>query len=192
MTSITGILLHERLLPVLARHADDGTVANMLDLSFATGLDFVSAFFFGISCSTNFLQIDGARKCWLEEYNKSHGKRIALWIQELPCLSKWLVRLGINVIPKSRKAACQELDHWGLKMCDAAEQILLNRSEGEDCQDGTFPAVYHQLKCSIAREINHSDLDTLFNDHPMYRLEIASELLDHLGVSFLPSNWLWC
>lgn len=149
MTSITGILLHDRLLPILAQHADEGTAGNMLDLSFATGLDFVSSFFFGIASSTNFLQDGGTRKRWLEDYNRSHGKRIALWIQELPGLTKWLVRFGIPVIPKSRKAACQELDHWGLKMCDAAEKISLKRSKDEECQGGNFPAVYHQLKFSI-------------------------------------------
>ena len=187
MASITGILLHQRLLPILAQHADDGTAANMLDLSFATGLDFVSAFFFGIANSTNFLQNEGTRKRWLEEYNKSHGKSVALWIQELPDLTKWLARFGIPVIPKSRETACQELDRWGLKMCDAAEQFLLKRSEGEECEAGAFPAAYHQLKCAIARELTHPDLDTLLHEHPQYRLEIASELLDHLGVSSLPT-----
>jgi hypothetical protein len=100
MTSITRILLHERLLPNLTQHADESTAVNMLDLSFATGLDFVSAFSFGIASSTNFLQNQGSRKRWLEEYNKSHGKHTAFRIQELPTLTQWLIRLGISAIPQ--------------------------------------------------------------------------------------------
>ena len=186
MASITGILFHDRLLPILAQHADDGTAVNMLDLSLATGLDFVSAFSFGIASSTNFLHNESGRRRWLEQYNKSHGKHIAFWIQELPTLTKWLTRLGIPIIHSSTKAACQELEHWCLKMCDAAEQVLLSKLGSEEYQDGTFPVAYHQLKSSMARETKHRDLDTLLYDHPSYRLEIASVLLDHLGVYLLP------
>lgn len=190
MTSITGVLLHERLLPILTQHANNDTAVNMLDLCFATGLDFVSTFFFGTASGTNFLQNEGALKRWLEAYNKSHGKDIAKWMQELPNLTKWLTGLGIPVIPESRKAACQELERWALRMCDDAEQILLGRSPGDDNSAGDFPAVYHELKSAIAREIKHPDLGTLFDNCPEYRLEIASELLDHLGMSLLfPSHF---
>lgn len=121
MRSISATLLYKRLLPFLTECAKNSTAVEVLELNYAAGIDFVSAFFFGLSCSTNFLQEEEKRKRWLDAYLKSRPHEYMIWLEELPNLTAWLVKIGINIGPKWRVEASQELETWCLDMCDAAE-----------------------------------------------------------------------
>lgn len=176
MDSITTTLLYKRLLPFLTDCAQNDTAVDVLEMSFASGLDFVSAFFFGTSCSTNFIQNEEKRKRWLDAYLKAHD--YVFWVQELPVLLAWLAKIGINIIPERTVEANEELDVWCLNMCTAAEKVLLAQQNGEEIISGSLPVVYQQLKVATTKEMKQSDPTPLALE--TQRLEIASELLDHL------------
>ena len=67
-------------------------------MDFAYGLDFVSAFIFGIPRSTNFIENVKVRDFWLAAYLKSHPADYMFWPLELPRLTEWLKKIGISVM----------------------------------------------------------------------------------------------
>lgn len=183
-------LLHGRLLPILAQSAHNELPVNILDLNFAYGLDFVSAYIFGISRSTNFLQQSGIRQHWLTEYRKSHPSEYMVWLQELPNLTYWLRRAAIYVVPKWYTKADEEFDKWALAMVDSTEGALQVTQAEKGFTAGDRPVVYEHLKMAMAEELGTKKpswvVSPLF-DPEQQRLELASECLDHMGMALKPS-----
>jgi hypothetical protein len=184
MRYVTTHILYARLLPLFADYAYKSEAIDILEINSAAGLDFVSAFFFGFSCSTNFLLEKEKRKRWLDAYLKSHSHDSMLWIQELPNLTAWLTKLGVSVVPKSGIEAVNELSAWCLDMCVASDKVLVNLQNGNENPRGDFPEVYHQLKMSMAKEATNQKS---YVSQSEAEIEIASELLDHLGATMLCS-----
>ena len=167
------------MLPIFAKCSLSTESFDILELSFAYGLDRVSAFFFGLSQSTNFIQEERERTHFLEQYLKSHGSRDMFWLQEFPNLTAWLSKIGIDIAPRSRITASHDLEDWCLSLCDAAEKTL---QSGDEIASGNLPIVYQQLKMTIAKEIWLPNVALLPDLPTPQKLELASELLDHLGM----------
>jgi len=70
MTNISKELIFNRLLPLLERAASDGAGIDVLQLGGAIGMDFISAFIFGLDAGTDFLRQIEERKDWLDAYDR--------------------------------------------------------------------------------------------------------------------------
>lgn len=178
--AITSELVQTRFLPMLWTSATCRRPVDMLSVNYAYGLDFVTAFIFGLSRGTNFIQQEDQRRKWLEDYDRSHPHDSMFWLQEQPNLTRWLRNIGIHVVPEGYVDADVEFENWGLQMIDATDAAL-QAGLSEDCAaDGDMPLMYHQLISTTARQ---SGLKDSLPSHlsPEQRREIASECLDHIG-----------
>ena len=173
-------VLLERYMPIICNSVRNGAEFDILELNFAYGLDVVSAFIFGISRSTNFIEDVEARNCWLATYLKSHPAEYMFWLLELPQLTKWLTKFGVSILPKWSTTAHNELDQWALQMVDKAEIEVLGKPAA-DMLPGDCPVLYTQLRLSLAAEQQIQERRENVAPSPLQRLQLASECLDHLG-----------
>lgn len=137
-------------------------------------MDFMSAYQFGLRNSTNFTQDVALRRKTLHEYHCR--KEYEFYHQEVPWLRDAAQWLGMPLVPKFCKAANDHVEAWNAAMCDGADKTL-----DHVATPGDEPVVYRQFKTGLA---NHETKST----HPppqdptTQRLEVASEMLDHLGA----------
>ncbi|KAI9856063.1 MAG: hypothetical protein M1813_009283 [Trichoglossum hirsutum] len=175
LESMTRRILLGRLLPVLQANASARQPTEMLELSYCLCLDLISCFLFGLSSGSNFLENGHSLRPWLEHYENRYCKE-AFWPQELPRLTLLLKTVGIDMLPKQNAESTQYLEDWMLRMCDSADATL-RLAEKEGLQDaGDIPVVYQQLKKATTIEPKREQVDA-----ETKRLEIASELFDHLS-----------
>ena len=85
-------------------------------------------------------------------------------------------KIGIRFVPRFVDAANHEIETWTLGMCDAADRAGSDKNTAR--ADGDLPIVYSKLKASLDQEAKSTG--RLPSD---VRLEVASEMLDHLGKS---------
>ncbi|KAF2400739.1 cytochrome P450 [Trichodelitschia bisporula] len=165
MRSMSVALIYQRFLPLLRHHAESGKYINIYAAFSAITMDFVTGYLFGLDSSSNLTQNMKKRDHFLDLY---HSRRsYNYWPQELPGLTEFFKSLGIRLVPKWVDAANAEIEAWTLEMCDQAAR----HSHSDDKDPGSSPVVYSQLSAT-----KHAN--------PLSRLEIASELLDHLAAGF--------
>ena len=179
VSTVMSILLFQRYMPIVSDSACQGTTFNLLNLNFAYGQDFINAFFFGISRGTNLIQNIDARNRWLDLYLKSHAENLSFWSLELPNITKWFARVGIQIMPEWYVEARRNLDAWALEMVDAAENAIFTQS-AKYMHVGDFPVVYNQLRQALLKEQRGEDMFTNMRPSSQQRLELASECLDHI------------
>ena len=100
LQTLSTIILRERLLPLLQLAAEEGSPINVYDLTAAAGMDFMSAYIFGLTNSTNYISDIAAR----EHYFK-------LW------------RIKERRLP-GKETAHKEVESMCLAMCEAADKPL--------------------------------------------------------------------
>lgn len=170
----SAILLTHRFLPLIQQLAESEESVNVHEMNNAFTMDFMSAYQFGLSNSTNFTQDVAIRRNTLHEYHCR--KEYEFYHQEVPWLRDFTKYLGIPLVPKFCEKANDYFEAWNANMCDGADRILDNiQSPGDD------PVVYRQFKTGLAKHENKSK-DTSSQDLATQRLEVASEMLDHLGA----------
>lgn len=172
LASITEKVLLERLLPKLVGYASSSQPVDLLELSYALSLDHVSCFLFGYSSGSDFLHDQGATRLWLEHYENQYCKE-AFWLQELPGTTRFLDIVGISMLPSEHAPSKHYLEQWMMRMCDSAEATCSVSEKGDLEDAGDVPIVYQQVKKSV-------DVDSNRMDPQVRRLEVASELFDHL------------
>ena len=178
---IVCTILLQRYMSIIRKSVQSGTASEILNLDFAYGLDFVSAFIFGLPRSSNFIENVKARDYWLVAYLKSHPADHMFWPLELPVLTAWLKKVGISVIPKWSSEAHDALDQWSLEMVDKTEDAIAKQS-ALDMSAGDCPVVYNQLRLALLEEQQKDEQDTKTAISGQQRLQLASECLDHLGI----------
>jgi hypothetical protein len=182
------ILLSQRFLPLIQQLAESGESVNVHELNNAFTMDFMSAYQFGLSNSTNFTQNVALRRKALHEYHCR--KEYEFYHQEVPWLrdaAKWL---GRPLVPKFCEVANDYFEAWNASMCDGADKMLDNvQLPGDD------PVVYRQFKTGLAKYESKSSAGSL-QDATTQRLEVASEMLDHLGAghetSAIALTYIYC
>lgn len=171
---IAQIMIFERLLPLLQKAAVSEEPLEVLELNFASTMDFIMAYIFGSANGTNFIEDVKSRQQWLFTYQSR--RPFQFWDGEMPTLKIVSSKLGFPVVPSWVASASRELEAWTLRHCKAAEA-----SEGEakiqsnENTSNTAPIVYRQLRNSIQAGSSDS------NHHPK-ELQIATELHDHLAA----------
>ena len=119
---ICRVMIYERLLPVLHSNAESGTSLNVLELMLGTGMDFMSAYLFGLENGTDFIRDAVGRKQHLEAY-RIKGYRLP----------------GADQASKELEAHC-------LSMCQAAEQTMAGIF-----QTTTKPVVYSKMFSELSK-----------------------------------------
>lgn len=179
MLTLSRCTIFERLLPILDNLAADKTPINIHEFNFAIGMDFVTAYLFGLQNASNFLDDVKARKAWLTIFQSR--RPYAFWASELPGLVAipWLLRnIRTHVTPSWLEVMDKKLESSCLDMCKAAELHLKSASPSAEAASTrtTNPVVYNQLTKSS------SNMDLTASSPFPQTLLIASELLDHVGA----------
>lgn len=148
--TVSNRLIFDRLLPILQQVAERGGELDVLDFTQAVGMDFTSAYLFGLSIGTNFMHNVEYRHHWLEVYKTFKTQ-----------------------LPQDRAGG--EVERWCLAMCEAAERFIHSDEKASEDPSETQPVVYARLAKSL-RDSALSDDPSL---KPSI-LTAASEMLDHL------------
>ena len=167
------VLLRDRFLPLLQQAAEQGTALEVHEMNSGFTMDFMSAYQFGIATSTRFSIDHVGRQQFLQCYQSR--KPYEFYFQELPQITRISRKLGISLVPRSYYEANEEIETWGMNMCDHANSYLDHVPS-----PGAEPVVYKQLKASMA-ELGGKGSGTDLTPNRM-RLDIASEMLDHVGA----------
>ena len=166
------VLLRDRFFPLLQRAAEQGTALEVHELNNRFTMDFMSAYLFGIANSTNFSADIVETQRFLQAY---HGRRpYEFYAQEMSSFLRFTKKIGLHLIPKSVDDANRGIEAWALEMCDGANAYLTGGSS-----PGEEPIVYRQLKTSMEK---NQGKDPDIDSADRTRLEIASEMLDHVSA----------
>ncbi|KAL9113228.1 MAG: hypothetical protein Q9227_002563 [Pyrenula ochraceoflavens] len=172
-------LLKERFLPYVNKAAEDNVNVNVHEMNNAFTMDFMSAYLFGMACSTNFTADAGFRRHWLFQYQRR--KPFEFHKQELPNFTRLCNFLHVPFVPRYVDEANNEIEDWGIRMCDSANAYF-----GELEAIETEPVLYKQLKTALQNQLEHSSKDVEANqpqlDKDQQRLSVASDMLDHLSA----------
>ncbi|KAE9967773.1 hypothetical protein EG328_007968 [Venturia inaequalis] len=185
MTEIAKELLFKRILPKLDNYATEGKPFNIYPELSGMTMDFVTGYQFGLAASSNLIQDDEFRNHFLDLYDSRRSYNF--WPQELPEWTSFLAKMGWKLVPDWVGEANRGIEEWTMEMCDGASSFLstakATRVEDMPVEEvKNFPAVYSQLVSGMAK--SKQDSSTTHPDKQQDRLEIASELLDHLAAGF--------
>ncbi|KAK5682775.1 hypothetical protein LTS10_005905 [Elasticomyces elasticus] len=187
LSAVTRVLMGERLKHRLNEIANSGESAEFYWLMAACTMDFVSAYIFGLSQGTDFIQQQEMGAKFFGDYKAR--QRFQFWPQDLPLLTKVLGKLGLQflVIPKWVNQANADLEALILEMCDKSEQVI-NQSSRETAQEH-WPNVYAQLRSALLKEQQSCRNDVKVAEFvDEQRLAMASEMLDHTLAGFDTSS----
>ncbi|MCJ1384598.1 hypothetical protein MMC17_007716 [Xylographa soralifera] len=154
LQTLSKMILNERLLPLLQSAANGRSPINVYDLAGAAGMDFMSAYIFGITNFTNYISDIPARdhyfKLWRNKERRLPGRDIAHEELQAICLAR----------------------------CRAAEE-LSQQMVDKPSSSGfpTKPVVYSQFSSQLAQKSSE-----YFNPQTKH-LIIASEVFDHMVAS---------
>ncbi|KAI4139162.1 MAG: hypothetical protein L6R39_006437 [Caloplaca ligustica] len=175
---LTRSILLDRLLPVLDSSAASGSPVEVHELNYATTMDFVSSYIFGLGNDANFIQDVEMRK----KYLSWHFKRSehSFWFQEVPRLTQIIQSIGIHLVPKWVDLANNEIQAYLLGLCRRASQAVQTHTGYVEKERGTHPVVYSQLTETLNKSTGKGDLGENNQAPEIMELHLASELLDHV------------
>jgi hypothetical protein len=192
-------LLATRILPLIHSLAQSGEPCDMHDIDNAFTMDFMSAYQYGLQSSTNFIQNVAERNRVLHHY---HSRRpYEFYSSEIPWFKPLCRKIGIHLVPKALDEANDLLEEWGRDMCKGADKCISQSTSAV----GDEPIVYKQfrqgllsLRAKQPPSVEASDLPilpTTSKEADLLPLEVASEMLDHLGAghetSAVALTYLW-
>ncbi len=168
-------------MPVLESAAKSESPVDIHELNYATTMDFICCWLFGLGNDSNFIQdVEMRRKCLGWHLGRNEH---SFWFAELPGLTRFMQSIGIRLVPKWVDTANDELQAYLLQLCRRANQSMqteIDYSEKNYPLQTTRPVVYSQLAESFRASATKSE-DGEKNQVPEEtELHIASEMLDHL------------
>ncbi|OIW24457.1 cytochrome P450 [Coniochaeta ligniaria NRRL 30616] len=188
-------ILFDRLLPIIQASTTDTPKPHGLDVHsvfLAATMDFISAYVFGLSNGTNFLQDAAYRSHWLELYasRNNHG----FYDQELPLLTRICRALGIPFCPWFVDYANAELGAWCRALCTST---LASSSHSHLPSPANQPVVLSALLTGLSKEAAHGPSSPLYPTALRHHdKSVASELFDHVlagqetaGVTLTYLTW---
>lgn len=192
-----GVILFERLLPIIKRSAltDGAPGIEVQSLFMATAMDLISAYVFGLGNSTNFLEDESFRDRWLRLYLSRHSHHF--WSQELPFLTSICKKLKFRLYPSDVDDANAELATWTNKLCEKTEAAIWEENNGP-VNLADQPIVLKALRAGIDKENKmHGENSLVYSttlSHP--ELSAACEIHDHLlaghetaGIALTYLSW---
>lgn len=146
LQTVSDILMYDRFFPILNRVDEHGGELDVLDFMQAVGMDFTSAYLFGLSNGTDFMNDVHYRHRWLEEY-----------------------KVFKNQLPRDR--ADGEVERWCLSMCEAAEHFVHSEKLSANSKE-TEAVVYQRL----SRTLQESAQSTNVNQKPTMMITASEML----------------
>ena len=181
MAFVIQNVIYGRLLPLLQVKERMGLPVNIRRTLESTTMDLVTGYLFGFQNASNFLTETEEADGWLTKYQSRRD--YSFWPQEMPRLTKFFSAIGIHLYPTWISEANRDLEAWCLRHCDDAENTLLQSekaSAGASAADDDYPVVYAQLRSQM-QKVSHKPFVNSVSTAPQ-RLQIASEMLDHLSA----------
>ncbi|KAM0562944.1 hypothetical protein ACHAPJ_001785 [Fusarium lateritium] len=203
-------ILFKRLLPVLngiSEYANQSPKTQgyedveVFSLFLATAMDLITAYLFGLSNSTDFIDQETYRRDWQEMYLARAN--YPFWTQEVPTLTSFCKQWfpWLRLYPKWVDESNSKLSDWNWSLCDK-----INNTKGEKgvstSQGGVEyvdePVVYNALHAGIDRDFKaNGESSILYSTNILQRdLSIASELMDHslagqetAGIALTYATW---
>ena len=174
------VLVSTRLLPVLEKAAQSQTAVDVWFMNNGFTMDFMSAYQFGLSAATKFSLDEPYRNEMLKKWGDR--KHLEFFNAEIPHLSRLLESLGVKIFPEWYKEANNTFEDLNLELCDKADKCL-----GALNNIGDEPVVYKQLKNAMTKfnekdSVKDPESGVAAMTPEDQRLEVASEMLDHLGA----------
>ncbi|KAL2672512.1 hypothetical protein Neosp_013224 [[Neocosmospora] mangrovei] len=196
-------IVFRRLLPALSGHSskDESTSSSseniataasanveVFGLFLALAMDVITAYLFGLSNGTDFIQDEQYRQSWQDMYLARAN--YPFWTQEVPNLTAAFVRWlpWLRLYPKWVDESNAKLSQWNLDLCrGVAKKTGQDATQGqshqakpsmEPCEE---PVVFNALQYGIDREWRaNGDKSILYKTSICEReLAVASELMDH-------------
>jgi cytochrome P450 len=191
MAAISHELFDERLTPRLKAIAATGKPIESYNIFSSITMDAVAAYVFGLENGSDFIRQPEYAANFLKDYKARQIHQF--WPQELPNLTSSLGRIGLLglVVPSWVAKANQDIEAWILAMCDKAERSITTTAFEKKTVTSAadYPTVYAQLRQSLLKDASKSEQDTseeqVIQSH---RLEMASEMLDHVLAGFDTSS----
>ncbi|KAI5262336.1 cytochrome P450 [Aureobasidium subglaciale] len=183
LREISETIIYGRMLPRIAA-APDG-VLEAYELFSAVTLDVVTAYIFGLEQGSNFTDHPERGAKWLHDY-KSRQPYL-FWVQEMPNVFQLFSNLGLGqwLVPDWVGRKSVKIEEQCLEWCDAAEAAILSgKAAGSARHDATvYGQMRSMLKKNEEREVETGEKDTNQLSRQQ-RLDLASEMLDHLAAGF--------
>lgn len=179
LRKISETILCRRMLPRIA--AAPGGVLEAYELFSAVTLDVVTSYIFGLEQGSNFTDHPEVGAKWLHDY-KSRQPYL-FWIQEMPNVFQLFSKLGLGgwLIPDWVGRKSVAIEEQCLEWCDAAEDAILSGKAAESVR--YYPTVYGQLRSMLKKQEKSAEkLNSQLSQEQ--RLDLASEMLDHLAAGF--------
>ena len=151
LQTLSDRLIFDRFLPIMQRVEEQaGGELDVLDFMQGVGMDLTSAYLFGLSNGTDFMQDADYRRHWIQEY--------ATFKVQLP-----------------QERANGEVERWCFSLCEAAERSLLSEKKANEDPSETEPVVYGRMAKSLRDSAQYDDPGS-----KSAIVIAASEMLDHL------------
>lgn len=178
-------LIYRRLLPHLHDAATRGPekYLDVLSLFYASSMDAITAYQFGLRNSSNMIQDEKFRKHFLDDLYQPR-KVYAYFGQEIPRLKRWLEKVGIRLVPKWVDAANEEIEGWCQGMCRAAIFEVEGKKAGFDDERRVEdePVVVAALLKGIEKEEKKENSVLEERIRRSRELMVCTEMLDHLAA----------
>ncbi|KAL8763268.1 MAG: hypothetical protein Q9184_000908 [Pyrenodesmia sp. 2 TL-2023] len=171
-------ILFDRLMPVLESAAQSDSPVDVHELNYATTMDFISCWLFGLGNDSNFIRdVETRRKYLGWHFGRSEHY---FWFAEMPTLTQWLQNIGIHLCPKWVDEANGEMQAYLLQLCRCANQSMQTEIAETERAQRTRPVVYSQLADSLKASFTNPEEGEKKQVSEEIELHIASELLDHV------------
>jgi hypothetical protein len=178
--AIQNAMVHDRLMPFLREQAEHNRNVEILDVLASYGIDFVTAFIFGLPRGVDFLRDVAARNEWLTHYRNRFPPKHLFWLQEMPDFTKTLRRIGLNPLPSSYDTSKAALETWALCLVDATAVAQSDPSKNDrEKPQQPESILYTQIQNALEDE---SRTNGKVLSPAQRRLIVASEVLDHVGM----------
>jgi cytochrome P450 len=176
------ILILDRFLNKLAGYDATDSAFDVYSCFSSVTMDMVTCYQFGLSASSDLMNDPEFLQHFFSLYRGRHSYNF--YPQEVPYLTKLLKKIGYRLVPTDVDTANGELEDWTLSMCDGAAKYLKDTAGGNRTE-ADYPEVYSQLNTALLRA-DGKEKDNL--PDCSRRLDLASEMLDHLAAGFETSS----
>ena len=126
MEKLSRSIIYDKLLPTVRSVAGKGSHLDVFDFSQAIAMDFISAYLFGLSNGTDFMNNADYRHHWYRAYQRSLRTR-----------------------PEERRNG--ELETWCLQLCEAANRSLHPTDQGTESKLVTQPVIFARVFESLSQ-----------------------------------------
>jgi hypothetical protein len=181
-------------LPIIEAPARDHKPLDVLEISLATAMDFITAYLFGLHNSSRFLQDEGTRKRWLDVHQRTKGH--SFWPLEFPHLTSFLSKLGINLVDPRAVSAGDEVKDLCLQMLKNIDSslgfpwtkspLILQHAE----TNRTKPVVFEQLVRYLYPSNKEAPSSPSLESIVEFRLKTASEMMDNMVAGTETTGWM--